>query len=473
MSRDLMPISPPSCPDGEQLKAWVDRELGAAEERAVGTHVEACPACREETRIMRELGNAMKELEGLVEPPAQLRRRILDGVGGRERSRASWWVRNPFVLVRWASAAGAVAVAVICGVNSIPSETGVSEAGKGDSNNRANPTVLMQGPARSAPLAQPQGDWRAREIASAGGGARAANVPGAPQSYYMDGYGKEAKAARDVRAIDGDIGAVNDSRLATLVPGRTNGDVNAAKTPTSPDDINVYVRGAAVDDVKRKVARTAVLSVRTRSALEGIQKEIQKRLKRDEGFVEESTLSTLAAGERTAIMRLRVPVDKLDEYVTWLASLGEVRAKEVRGSDITGTWIDQRAEVRELRKEEARLLKVYETDPKRERRNEARWQLLRVRPRIAASEERFALTTKLAALSTVELTLVEPEQARIQGNLWQDMDGTARSAVSAFMVALRIPASLLIWLVVFCPLWLPCVLLYRWASRKAIGWQAR
>jgi hypothetical protein len=40
-------------------------------------------------------------------------------------------------------------------------------------------------------------------------------------------------------------------------------------------------------------------------------------------------------------------------------------------------------------------------------------------------------------------------------------------------VAVRIPAAVLIWLAVFAPLWLPCLLIYRWAGRMARAQQAR
>jgi hypothetical protein len=437
MSTDLTPI--PTHPDVEQLKAWVDRELAPAAEPDVAAHVSACPICTEEVRIMRQLGSVLKELDSQVEPPAQLRQRILastvEATAPRAGSRSGWLSRNPFHALRWAMAAAVVAIIAFIGINNFPARLELDRVSKRVDMSNAREAGQMRSPS-----------------AAAGGAPRRsaqAEPPGAqPPAEYGDS-GRRESSARSV---------------APAAPGAP---------AASPDDVNVYARGASVDDVTRKVMRIAVLSVRTRSNLDGVQKEIEKRLKKDDGYVESANLSTPEGGERTAFMRLRVPVDKLDEYVTWLASLGEVRARNVRGEDMTGTWIDQRAEVRELRKEEARLLKVYNTDPNRNRRDEARWQLLRIRPRIAASEERFALTTKLAALSTVELTLVEPAQARIQGNLWQDIDSTARSAVSAFMVALRVPAALLIWLVVFCPLWLPCLLVYRWAARRAQRWQPR
>ncbi|MCC2671631.1 MAG: hypothetical protein K0Q72_4102, partial [Armatimonadetes bacterium] len=417
MSKDLAYPPTRSCPDLEQLKAWVDRELEAAAEAPVAAHVENCAHCQEEVTIMRKLGVSLQELDSLVEPPAQLRERILARTGGPAGAHgpSRWSVGNPFALIRWAMAAAVAVIVGFVGVNSLPGRP-VSTTSKGSTQPAQGLTSLP-----ASPSGQSNDKFSPPEMPGAG----AAMGGGAPVATRLARSGEFLPPAG---SVNGKVDSGQQLRAGSEVPGASL---------ASPDDVNVYARGASVDDVTRKVVQTAVLSVRTRSALEGIQKEIEKRLKKDAGYVESANLSTPEGGERTAIMRLRVPVEKLDDYVAWLASLGEVRAKNVRGDDVTGTWIDQRAEVRELRKEEARLLKVYNTDRDKARRNEARWQLLRIRPRIASSEERFALTTKLATLSTVELTLIEPAQARIQGNLWQDIDGTTRSAVSAFMVALR------------------------------------
>jgi hypothetical protein len=129
--------------------------------------------------------------------------------------------------------------------------------------------------------------------------------------------------------------------------------------------------------------------------------------------------------------------------------------------------------VRELRNEEERLSKELRQARTEAARQQVRWRLLELRPRIASSEERFALTAKLAALSTVRLKLSEKEEARVSGSLLPDMEDQFRSAVAAFLVALRVPATILIWLAVFSPLWLPCMLVYRWAGRAAREARAR
>lgn len=62
------------------------RWLGDAERRALDTHLAQCAACREEARLLQELGEAFAELE-TASPPADFADGVLDAVR-RERAAA-------------------------------------------------------------------------------------------------------------------------------------------------------------------------------------------------------------------------------------------------------------------------------------------------------------------------------------------------------------------------------------------------
>jgi hypothetical protein len=321
-------------------------------------------------------------------------------------------------------------------------------------------------------------------VVPGGAGSALAGAAGAAQKFaqdydevYRGGNGPATARFADGHTKWVQDGAQADGMMATQPGAAISGVVDrdgrhlsagfgGGNGPTT-EDVNRYARGAALEDFKRKVVHTAELSVHVRQRLEALQDEISARVRKDGGYVENATLTAPEKGDRTAEMALRVPVDRFDGTVSWLASLGEVKAKNVRGEDVTGTWVDQRAEIRALRREEERLSKQLSRTRNEAERAGIRSALIQVRPRIAAAEERFAATGKLAALSSIQLTLSESQQARAGGMLIPEMQDTFRSAVAAFLVALRIPATLLIWLAVFSPLWLPCVLVYRWAGRAA------
>ena len=70
----------------EQLSAWLDGELTAAESRQVSQHLEVCPECSRELAMLQRLDAALGTLETPL--PARLPERVLDRLQPRRRY---WW----------------------------------------------------------------------------------------------------------------------------------------------------------------------------------------------------------------------------------------------------------------------------------------------------------------------------------------------------------------------------------------------
>ena len=471
---ETTPAAP--CPNTETLLALAHGELPLPEVPTVRAHVRQCSRCTEEMSIMKRISTEIGGLAEAVEAPVGLRSRVLSSLRFRER-RTRW---NIFDVVRIcaAVAAGVIALTVIAA--QIPHSAMMGASRSGVASPSATSTVpVATGSFNVAQRGNP--DAVARPESPQGS---AAAVPSAPalarrqsQAGFPGGEGRGAPlTARHVPMV-----TTSQDYDDAFAPGRRNGDLYSQpyrprvgiQVPTSgpdvtPDDIRRYTHGEAIEDPKRKVVHDLTLGVRVNRSLETIQDEITARVRKDGGYVENANLNSAANSERTAEMTLRVPVERFDAMTQWLSGLGEVKAKSATGEDVTGTWVDQRAELREFRAEEERLQKEYDKAKTAAAREMVHYQLLRLRTRIRASEERFALTTKLAALATIRLSLTEEPQARVRGSLLPDLDNTFRSALSAFMIAIRIPLGALIWLAVFSPLWVPCVLVYRWATRRAL-----
>jgi hypothetical protein len=396
------------CPDYETLKACVDGELAPGECRAAEAHVEGCASCAREVEMLRRIGEGVRAL-GAAEPPARLRERILARCSFAAEVRRS---ALGFDLLRWGALTGGVCVLLYLIVA----------------------PIFMQ----------------ARES------ARSTNAR-VPRGRAQLDSAEPAPAAGSGPAAD-------ESARRMFEPGQAS--LPAGTPGVTPDDVERYTRGAAVEDPSRKVVQTADLSVRVRRPLEAVQDEVAARIKRDGGYAEESSLTAPESGTRSAAMTLRVPVARFEATVAYLSGLGEVAGKNVRGEDVTGTWIDQRSTVRALRQTEERLSEDLRQAKSEGERLRLRQELLAARERITVAEERFAFTGKLAALATVRLTLLEAPGPRAAGGslLW-DLQDSARAASAALVAAVRVPLTLLIWLGIFSPLWLPCLLVYRWASR--------
>lgn len=422
MSREVRPG--PACPEFEELLGYAHQELAAGRAEAVAAHVQTCAACAEEVRIMEQIGNGLGQMATAEAPPAGLREKILDRVkDAPARPR-----KNPLGWVQWALAACGVAIvaAIIFPIFSQAREQS-RLAFKSPQGAAGAP------PASAVPELSQQAEAPAP---SAMGGAPAAPAL-QPQRYAAD---LRRRQNRDAASSYG--GGV-----------------------ISPEDVQHYVRGGDSDLARRRVVQTADFALVVRRQLEDAEKELTTHIQQAGGYVEQSNLVSAENGDRTSSLTVRVPVEKFEETVGWLPALGEVKSKNVRGEDVTGRWIDERAEVRELREEEGRLLKQFTAARTPADRESARWALVQLRARIRASEERFAATAKMAALATLNISLTQTRRGAAGAGLLGDMTDTFGAAVGGFMLAVRVPLALLVWVLVFAPLWLPAVLIWRWISR--------
>lgn len=76
------------------------------------------------------------------------------------------------------------------------------------------------------------------------------------------------------------------------------------------------------------------------------------------GFV----LSTSIEGQdsRSGTLVIRVPSDRFEEFVNEVKDLGEVRSESISGQDVTQEFVDLEARLRNLRAQEAVLLRLFD-----------------------------------------------------------------------------------------------------------------
>ncbi|HEY0075342.1 MAG TPA: DUF4349 domain-containing protein, partial [Abditibacteriaceae bacterium] len=172
----------------------------------------------------------------------------------------------------------------------------------------------------------------------------------------------------------------------------------------------------------------------------------------------------------------RVPVGRFEGIVSELSQLGEVRAKQVTGQDITEQFSDsQQAKnvltseltTRELqlkealaRIEAARKKKKYAADPW-----ELRAEVRRLRVEASQARARLELMRKLSDLSAITLELKE-KSLTPTGGFSQELNETLAGAGDTFLAAARLPIKLLIWVFAYSPLWLPLIIAYRLLTRR-------
>lgn len=149
--------------------------------------------------------------------------------------------------------------------------------------------------------------------------------------------------------------------------------------PSGPEPAPPFAPFAAVPTTERRVIRQAEMTLETGS-LEDAVDEASAVAEQNGGYVEQAL--TGSDEPRTARLVLRVPADRFDDALEALAKLGQVGHRAVTGRDVTEEYVDLAARVRNLQREEARLLDLYA-------RGDRIPDLLAVEERVAAVREKI------------------------------------------------------------------------------------
>lgn len=158
--------------------------------------------------------------------------------------------------------------------------------------------------------------------------------------------------------------------------------------------------------VKRKIIYTAAVDVVV-GDLDAARGEVDKLLAKYEGYVAKSDVRNDTGSRRTATYTLRVPVDSFRPLMDALLALGTAERNAVDSQDVTEEYFDLDARIKTLRAEEEVLNKLLRESGSRDDVLKTREQITRIAEQIKQAEVRLNTLSKLAALSTVNLTLKE------------------------------------------------------------------
>ena len=187
------------------------------------------------------------------------------------------------------------------------------------------------------------------------------------------------------------------------------------------------------------------------------------------GFVADSSASEDDAGRRRFSMTLRIPEGRLDETSAELKKLGHVRDETTRGEDVTEQYVDLEARLANSKRLEERMLDLLTKQSKSLKDVlDVERELARVRERIETMVARKRFLDDRLALSTVELTLIEPPGwgrgiFDPLGGLLQRTLSTLTSSLAVLVVVLAGAAP---WVVVLFVLGWLMVRLLRWRIRR-------
>ncbi len=413
----------------DDLKAYCDGELPLLRELAVRRHLSGCAVCREEVQLMEALQQELRTgVEESLTP--ELRARILSDVSSQslQTPPASETPRRP----RFAGptlAWGAAAILLLGWLLLFPVLQPVRE--------RVRSVTASQ---RSW-LNQPSNQL----AAPLDGGATA------PVSTLSDSYSAHRQLERP---------SAEAAPAAVSAPAMPLSQRPMPEAKSRPVPLGV-VGGDAPESVLRRVHKEASLTVVVADP-ETQSDAVEQMVKSSGGYVADNMLTTDDAGRKSAQMTLKVPEPQFETVLGQIAKLGEVQAKNITGQDITGQVSDagQAEAVLESEAQQAQArLDTLGTKAKWEDDEQAR----DLRIQLAQSRARLQMLQKMAALSTLTVTLSEKPQAvpaAVDG-FSSRLTGTTHAALGSLAVSAGALLTLLIWLLAYAPIWLPLALVTR------------
>jgi len=177
-------------------------------------------------------------------------------------------------------------------------------------------------------------------------------------------------------------------------------------TPPPKEPSMFESKVAELEYVGRMVVYTAHLRLEVEDVDSAID-EVSRLAEGSGGFVASVSTSKKSGARKFGVITIRVPQDKFYEVIWQIENLGEVESKEVRGEDVTEKYIDLKARLSNLQKEEKRLLEILDMCTKVEEILKVESELSRVRGEIERLTGQIQYIERRVELATITVSLTE------------------------------------------------------------------
>lgn len=196
---------------------------------------------------------------------------------------------------------------------------------------------------------------------------------------------------------------------------------------------------------QRKLIQTGSLSLEVQ-AYDETRRKLDGQLEAVGGYIENAEIQHHEGEVSRAVLRIRIPRGKLAAFMTSSSEHGNVLNEALRTEDVSDSYFDTEARLKNARKLEGRLLElmVQKTDGVKDLLEVER-ELARVRETIERFEGQLNNFDKRVAFSTLELQLVTrkefakgvpPTMVERVSQTWSSSVGALASAGRAVVIAL-------------------------------------
>jgi len=183
---------------------------------------------------------------------------------------------------------------------------------------------------------------------------------------------------------------------------------------TASSDSNSSAKAEQVKDnaSSRKLIKTVSITAETKS-YDAFTAAMQESINSLGGYVEHSDLNNSETGNRYANYTVRIPADKLNEFIAGFDKNGTVTNRTENVEDVTLAYVDVESHIKALRAEEDALLKILANAETVEDTITVQSRLSEVRYEIESYESQIRTYDNLVDYSTVELYLREVDREQV------------------------------------------------------------
>lgn len=261
----------------------------------------------------------------------------------------------------------------------------------------------------------------------------------------------------------------------------TDTQVGGIRDKTSTEsEARMPIGGQSEAAAVRKMIRTSSVEMVVRHPAESAS-EIERLAGRLGGFLENSSGRSQDAGGWR--MTIRVPAAQFDEARVEIRKLGlRVESERVEAQDVTLQYVDQEANLRNLRAEEAQYLAILKQAGTVKDMLAVSQKLSEVRGQIERQQAEFNALSKQVETVAITISLRAEEEARVFGLNWRPLY-QLKVALRDGLESIASYAAVMVSILFYLPavlLWVGTILvgvaggwkLVRWVGRRIFGWQS-
>ena len=216
--------------------------------------------------------------------------------------------------------------------------------------------------------------------------------------------------------------------------------------------------------VERKIVRTGQITLEVEDIANALD-DVATLASQLGGYVV-SSHKYVHEGKTSGSIAIRIPVNRFDEAFDKLRDLGiSVPYENTQARDVTEEYVDLEARLRNLEATEAQYLALLEKAEEVEDMLKVQRELSNVREAIERIEGQMKYLERTSEMALIEVSLEETKSLVAP---WS-ASGAAKSAVRGLTAFGRGLATVIIWLGVFCWIWVPPLIIWLRRRRRAKG----